>query len=188
MNFRGFGIACIVLSIFFFGCSINVTHRVDNLLDVKRLNQKMGSQIIDLSVDGRCPGTKSLKVVNAETRTDKYCINDAMGCRWYIIPKDMADYVVKHIENKFIESDLKTGKQFEHEILVSLEEIKAIEGVWSFGSLSKIRIQIPDIHYTQTYIGESGSGLGFHAVAYAIHLSVDNFLKDPVFQNYVKCR
>jgi hypothetical protein len=180
-------VVVIVLSSLLFGCSINVTKRVSNQLDLKNLNQKLETPISDLSVDSRCPGTKSLRVINVETRTEKYCVNDAMGCKWYVIPKDMTDYVVKYIENKFRESNIKTGEEFDNEILVSLDEMKAIEGVWSFGSSSKIKIQIPDLNYTQTYIGESGSGLGFHAVAYAIHLSVDKFLKDPVFQNYVKC-
>jgi len=187
-SIRCLGIACIVLCGLFFGCAINATNRVSNQLDLENLNYKLGTQIVDLSLDGKCPGAKSLKVANAETRTEKYCINDTMGCRWYIIPKDLADYVVKHIERKLIESNIQVGEGIENQILISLEEIKAIEGVWSFGSSAKINIQIPEINYKQTYIGESGSGLGFHAVAYAIHLSVDNFFKDPVFQKYVRCQ
>ena len=186
-NFRGSGIVPIVLFCFLFGCAINVTHRVRDKLDLKNLNSKLETQTIDLSADGKCPGTRPLKVVNAEKRTDKLCVNDAMNCKWYVIPKDMTDAVVKHLENRLIESNLKVGEDYDNKILVSLEEIKAIEGVWSFGSSSKIKIQIPDIDYARTYTGESGSGLGFHAVAYAIHLSIDNFITDPVFQDYVKC-
>lgn len=184
LHLRGVGIAFIVLFSLLFGCAINVTDRVNNQLDLKNLNEKLETRITDLSVDSRCPGTRSLKVINAETRTEKYCVN---GSKWYIIPKDMTDYVVKYIENRLRESNIKAGEEFNNEILVSLEEIKVIEGIWSFGSSSKIKIQIPDINYMQTYVGESGSGLGFHAVAYVIHLSVDKFIKDPVFQNYVKC-
>ena len=187
-NFRGFAVVSIILSCFLFGCAINVTHRVRDKLDLKNLNSKLETQTIDLSADGKCSGTRPLKVVNAETRTDKLRVNDAMNCKWYVIPKDMTDAVVKHLEKRLIESNLKVGEDYDNKILVSLEEIKAIEGVWSFGSSAKLKIQIPDIPYTQTYAGESGSGLGFHAVAYAIHLSIDNFLKDPVFQDYVKCR
>ena len=185
LGLRGVCIAGIILLLS--GCASNVTSRVNNQMDSENLNQKLGTQANDLAVDGRCPGTKSLKVINAETRTEKYCVNDAMGCRWYIIPKDMAEYVVKYIDDNLKQSNVKTGSEYDHAILVSLDEIKASEGVWSFGSSSRIKIEIPDINYTQTYRGESGSGLGFHAIAYAIHLSVDKFIKDPVFQNYVKC-
>jgi len=153
-------VIAIVVSSLLFGCSINVTQRVSNQLDLKNLNQRLETRISDLSVDSRCPGTKSLKVINAEIRTEKYCVNDAMGCKWYIIPKDMTDYIVEYIENKFKECNITVGEEFDNKILVSLDEMKAIEGVWSFGSSSKIRIQIPDINYTQTYVGESGSGLG----------------------------
>ena len=188
LNLRSIGIVGLVLSSFLFGCAINVTNRVNNQLDLQSLNQRLETQPTDLTANGKCPGTKSLKIINAETRTGKYCVNEAMGCKWYIIPKDMIDDVVKHIENKLRESKIKTGNEFGNEILISLENIKTIEGVWSFGSTAKIKIHIPDIDYTKTYVGESGSGLGFHALAYAIHLSIDSFIKDPAFQNYIKCQ
>ncbi len=141
---------------------------------------------MDLSVDGRCPETKSLRVVNGETRTEEYCIDKAMGgCRWYVIPKDFTNEITKYVENRLSASRIKVGSG--SDIVVSLEELQSQEGVWSFGSICKIKIHIPEIHYTQTYVGESGSGLGDLAAAYAIHLAVDNFFKDPVFQNYLKC-
>ena len=85
-----------------------------------------------------------------------------------------------------IASNIKVSESVDNKIIVSFEEINLTEG-WSFGATCKIRISIPDINYTQIYVGESGSGVVNHAMAYAIHLSIDNFLKDPVFQNYVRC-
>gem|GEM_PF-3763895 len=181
-----FVITSIVLCSFFTGC-INFTRQIGRLMHLENLNYEMETRIIDLSSQGQCPGTRSLRVVNAETRTEKYCINDMMGCRMHIIPRDFADYVVKYTEDKLHESNIKTTDQSVERILVSLEEVKAIEHGFTFGSLSKIKIEIPSIDYTQTYIGESGSGLGDHAVAYAIHLSVVALLNDPVFQKYVTC-
>jgi hypothetical protein len=146
----------------------------------------LGSQTIDLSVGGECPGTKLLGVTNGETRTDNYCINEVMGgCRWYIIPKDFANDIVKYIENRLTESKIKLGS--DNMIIVSLEELKSQEGVWTFGSRCKIRIQIPEINYSQDFVGESGGALGDLAAAYSIHIAVDNFFKDPVFQNFIKC-
>ena len=150
----------------------------------------METKKIDLSIDGKCPGTRSINVINSEIRIEQYCINDTMGCRWYIIPKNFTDYVVKYIKDKLIESNVTNvtiGDGARDKILVSLEEVKAIEGAWTFGSSSKIKTQIPEITYTQIYNGESGSGLGYHAVAYAIHISIDEFINDPVFQDYIKC-
>ncbi len=183
------GIVCIVMISFLNGCAgINATRNISNLLIPEDLNYKMETPIIDLSIDGKCPGTRSINVINSETRIEKYCINDTMGCRWYIIPKDFTDYVVKYTEDKLIESNVTVDEGAGDKILVSLEEVKAIEGMWSFGSSSKIKIQIPEITYTQIYNGDSGSGLGFHAVAYAIHVSIDEFINDSVFQDYIKCQ
>jgi hypothetical protein len=159
---------------------------VSNRLDLENMNSKLGTQTIDLSVDGKCPETKSVRLVNGESRSDEYCINNVMGgCRWYIIPKDFSNEIVKYVEKRLIASNIKVG--LGSNIIFSLEELKSQEGVWSFGSICKIKVQIIDINYTQTYIGESGSGLGDYAAAYAIHLAVDNFFKDPVFKSYLKC-
>jgi len=182
-----FCLICMVLCIAFLsGCSTNAGRMVSNRLDLEKMNSKLGTQTIDLSVDGKCPETKSLRVVNGELRSDEYCINNVMGgCRWYIIPKDFSNEIVNYVEKRLRASNIKVG--IGSDIIVSLEELKSQEGVWSFGSICKIKVQIIEINYTQTYVGESGSGLGDFAAAYAIHLAVDNFFKDPVFQNYLKC-
>ena len=113
-------------------------------------------------------------------------LNNSMGgCRWYVIPKDFTNDIVKYIENRLRENNIKVGSG--SDIIVSLEEIKSQEGVWTFGSDSKLKINVPEINYTQIYIGESGSPLGDYAAAYAIHLAVENFFKDPVIQGYLKC-
>jgi hypothetical protein len=186
-NFSLFYFICMASCVFLVsGCSINASQMVSKRLDIENMNSKLETQTMDLSVDGKCPGTKSLQVVNGESRTDEYCINYVMGgCRWYILPKDFTNEVVTYVQKRLNASNIKVGSG--SDIIVSLEELKSQEGFWSFGSLCKIKIQITDINYTQTYVGESGSGLGDLAAAYAIHLAVDNFFKDPVFQNYLKC-
>ncbi len=166
---------------------MNFTSEVGGLLEPEHLNYKMSTQTIDLSIEGKCPGTRSMNVINAEARTAQYCINDTMGCRMYIIPRDFADYVVGYIEDKFIESHIKISADSGDKLLVSIEKLKAIEHGFTFGSVSKIKIQIPAINYARTYRGASGSALGNHAAAYAVHLSVVGLINDPVFQKYVTC-
>ncbi|MBN2591456.1 MAG: hypothetical protein JXA96_16440 [Sedimentisphaerales bacterium] len=178
---------CVVSCIFLSGCSSNAGKMISKQLDAKMLNSKLETQTIDLSVDSKCSETKSVRVVNGELNTDKYCIDHAMGgCRWYIIPKDFTNDIVKYIENRLIAGNIKVGSG--SDIIVSLEELKSQEGAWTFGSTCKIKVEISDINYIQTYIGESGGPLGYHAAAYAIHLAVDSFFKDPVFQSYIKCQ
>lgn len=186
-NFINYFLICIVLCIAFLsGCSTNASRMVSNRLDLESMNSKLETQTIDLSVDGKCPETKSLRVVNGESRSNEYCINNVMGgCRWYVIPKDFSNEIVRYVEKRLRASNIKVG--LGSDIIVSLEELKSQEGVWTFGSICKIKVQIIEINYTQTYVGESGSPLGDFAAAYAIHLAVDNFFKDPVFQSYLKC-
>lgn len=178
---------CVALCIFVSGCSSNARKMISRRLDPKMLNRKLETQTIDLSANSTPTEMKSVRVVNGESRTDKYCINRSMGgCRWYIVPKDFMNDVVEYIDNRLSAGGVTIGSG--GDIVVSLEELKSQEGVWTFGSGCKIKVQIPEINYTHTYAGESGGGLGDYAAAYAIHLAVDGFLKDPVVQDYLKGR
>jgi len=175
---------CIV---FLSGCSMNLGPMVSNRLDREVMNNKLETKTIDLSDGSKCSDVKNVRLINGESRTDEYCINYSMGgCRFYVTPKDFAYEIISYLDKMLNASNIKVGSG--SDIIVSIEDLKSQEGVWSFGSSCKIQIQIPEINYTQTYIGESGSGLGDLAAAYAIHLAVDNFFKDPVFQRYVKCQ
>jgi hypothetical protein len=170
------------------GCaSVNFNTRVDKKLDTEYLNEKLGTEKIDLSIDGMCPGTLPLKVVNVETRDERYVIYDVMGVTWYLIPKGFTDHVARYIAEKLIESKLTIDKESGKEIDVSMQEVKA-EGNWSLEATSKFEIHIPEINYTRIYSGVEGSGMGDYAVAYSVHLAVMKFLNDPVFQKYVQCR
>jgi hypothetical protein len=181
-----FFLILVAFCIFFLGCATNVNQMVSRRLEPKMLNDKLGTQTIDLSDDSKCPDVKAVRVVNGESRTDEYCIDHAMGgCRWFIIPKEFTNDIVKYIENRLIAGNIKVGSG--DDIIVTLEELQSQEGTWTFGSTCKIKVQIYETNYTQTYEGESGGPLGDYAAAYAIHLAVEDFLKDPVFQSYLKC-
>ncbi len=185
-NFARFFSICVVLSIFLSGCATNASQMVSKRLDPEMLNRKLGTQTIDLSIDSKCPETKSVRVVNGESRTDEYCIDHVMGgCWWYVIPRDFTNDIVKYIDNRLSAGNIKIGSG--SDIIVSLEELQSQEGVWTFGSICKIKVKIFETNYTQTYVGESGGPLGDYAAAYAIHLAVENFFKDPVVQSYLKC-
>lgn len=179
------GLICLILSVVLSGCAANVNTMISKRLDTEMLHSKLQTHKTDLSADSKCQNTKSFTVVNGESNTDKYCIDHFMGCRMYIIPREFTNDIVKYIENRLRESNIKVGSG--SDIIVSLEELKSQEGVWTFGSVCKIKVNVPEISYTQTYVGESGGPLADYAAAYAIHLAVENFFKDPVFQGYLKC-
>ena len=185
-NFARFCLICVVLCIFLSGCAINMGQMVSKRLDPEMLNYKLGTPTIDLSVDSKCPETKSVRVVNGDSRTDEYCIYNELGkCKWYIIPRDFMNDIVKYIENRLSAGNIKIGSG--SDIIVSLKELKLQANFFTFGSICKIKVQIFETNYTQTYVGESGGPLSDYAAAYAIHLAVENFFKDSVFQSYLKC-
>ncbi len=168
------------------GCATNAQGMISKRLDIDTMNSKLGTKTDNLADGGMCPGTKSLIIVNTQDRKDQYCINEVLGgCRWYIIPKEFNEEVVSYIGKRLVASNVTVGAG--SNLAVSLEKLKSQEGVWSFGSNAELKIHLPDINYTKTYVAENGSGLGDLAAAYAIHLAIDDFFKDPVFQNYLRC-
>jgi hypothetical protein len=184
-NLVHFFLICLILCFVLSGCASNVNKMISKRLDPELMRSKLETKKTDLSADSKCSDTKSFRVVNGELKTGKYCIDEFMGCRMSIIPKDFTNDIVKYIEKRLVESNIRVGSG--SDIIISLEELKSQEGFWTFGSSCKIKVNIPEIDYTQNYVGESGGPLGDYAAAYAIHLAVENFFKDPVFQNYLKC-
>ena len=123
-NFVRSCLSCLVLCILLSGCAMNAGQMISKRLDPEMLNSKLGTQTIDLSLDSKCPETKSVKVANGESRTEEYCIDYAMGgCRLHIIPRDFMNDIVKYIENRLSASNIKVGSG--SDIIVSLEELKS---------------------------------------------------------------
>ena len=182
---------CVFLSGILASCaSINLNPHVAHLMNAEYLNNSFQTKPINLAAAGQCPGTLALKVVNKETRKDRYIIYDSMGRKFYIIPDEFMQYVVKYMEEKLRESKLAVDEVGGKEIYVSIENMREenAAGGWSLWAWAKLKITLPEINYTQIYSGNEGSGLGQNAVAYAVHFAVQNFLEDPVVQKYFQCR
>jgi hypothetical protein len=62
-------------------------------------------------------------------------------------------------------------------------------GAWSFGAAIQLKINIPEIHYTEVYIAEDWTPKSFHAaMAYSIHIAIWQIIHDPVIQDYIQCK
>lgn len=185
-----YGICSFVLMGMLSACSYNFTSNVGNRLDPQDLNDAYGTKPIDLSAEGKCPGTLPLKVINKEDRTEEYIIYDSMGRTFYIIPNQFADYVVRYMELKLQESKVTVDDTKGKEIYVSIEEIKEenAAGGFSLWAWVKLKIAIPEINYSRVYSGEGGSAIGYNSVAYGVHHAVQEFLEDKVVQEYIQCR
>ena len=183
----------ILFSSLFIGCvaidlneGMGVSAGVRKNLDVTYMHEQIGTKRIELSQNGKCPGTKVLNAINLETRNERsILLGDSLG-DWYIIPRTLTDSAVSYINKKFIESGLKIDKEKGSKINVSLADIK-IEPTHICRSSTKLKIEISEINYSNVYEGIESSPNCSNAIAYAIHLAVMDFLQDPIFQRYVKC-
>lgn len=160
---------------------------VHNLLDLEFMNDKLGTTALDLSGEGHCPGTRPLKVVNAEEDTEKYIVFRNMGHKHYVIPKAFTETIRRYAETKLEESRLKIDDARGETIRVSIEDAN-VEGQMVPEGTVSLKFEIPSLNYVKVFIGIEGSASGYHTLAYGIHLAIDQFIKDPEFQKYVTCR
>jgi hypothetical protein len=178
-----------VLSGILTSCAVNLDSRISPLLKTEYLNSQLNTTPIDLSSGGQCPGTLSLKVISKDTNKDKYMVLDiSTGPDCYITPEIFMKDVVNYIEEKLKESKLTIDHSGGKEIFVSIENIRGrLEG-FVLKYYAGFKITIPEINYTEIYGEYEASGNDQKAIAYAVHLAIQDFLKDPVVQKYVQCR
>jgi hypothetical protein len=160
---------------------------VQDLLTLDLMNEKLETEKIDLSGEGKCPGTRSFKVVNAEKKTDKLIFMRVVGHKHYVIPKKFTYLIKKHLEAKFVESGLTIDETGGSVIRVSLEAAEVV-GSMVPEATAALRFEIPEIDYDQTFTAVEGSASGFHALAYVIHMAIDQFIIDPTFTSFATCQ
>jgi hypothetical protein len=185
-------VICILLSTIIAGCvnvdlneGIGANAGVKELLYLSYMHEQLGTKRIDLSQNGRCPGTKLLNAINVESRVDKRVLMEMQG-EFYITPKTLNGSVVKYLNEKFIESGLSVDKIKGKIINVSITDA-TLEATHICKGAIKLKIEIPEISYSNVYGGTESSPSCSNAIAYSIHLAITDFLQDPVFQKYVRC-
>jgi hypothetical protein len=72
--------------------------------------------------------------------------------------------------------------------MVSLGEAKFIHRGFSQSGYFELKINIPALNYKKTYKGSDASMEFYLALAYAVHHSVMEFLKDPVVVKYIESK
>lgn len=168
------------------GMRHNAGQHMEKLLTLEFMNSKLETQPIDMSNGGNCPGTVPLKVVSVEKNSQQHVFFRNVLHKHYVVPTEFMDQVATHFENKLVESKLTIDKQNGKAILVSLEEANVEGTIVPEGKLT-IKIQIPDLDYARSYSTVEGSANAYYALAYCVHLAIEQFMKDPVFQQFVQC-
>lgn len=186
---RTFKLFVILMGLFIFlftGCAANLTPHLTKVFETEYLNSQTSVTPIDLQSTGQCPGTRTLHVVNKESRTEKYTAYSVAGVTYKIVPIEYVDIVAQYMEDKLRESKVSVDEKTGKEIDIWMEEVSA-DGAWSFGCDVKLKIAIPEIDYTHVYRGYEGSGNLINAIGYATNLAIDEFLNDPVVVRYIQC-
>lgn len=172
----------------FTGCTMHVTKDISNKLDPDGLYKTFNVEPRDLSARSKCSAPPTVKIVNAETRTEDFEALQNPPVSGFINPKEMVDRVCLYLKDGFERSRIKGDDQSNKVIQLKLEDLKAIAGVWSFGSYFKIQLTIPETRLTKFYEARDNSGLGHTAAAYAIHGVTRQIIDDPEIQDYLLCR
>lgn len=183
---RNLGISVVLLSFLAISCAMNITSKLPPIFNNRYLNNKTSVQPIDLSPGAQCPGTKVVHVVNKESRAEPYTVYSVSGTVYRLIPTEYTQIVARYMEDKLRESNVKVDEQKGKEIGVWMEEVHA-NGFWTFDCNVKLKVNIPEIGYTKTFSGFEGGEFIENVIGYATNLAVNEFLKDPVVQNYLQC-
>ena len=171
------------------GCSLNVDPLIKAELNTTRLHGSLGSKPRDFSRNSSCQGVRTVKVSNAEVRTQRYDVYDSMGRVFYIYPDKFIDSVCHYLRLLLEEAKVNTNGTSSSEIIVSLGGANIINQAGGFSLLAnvKLKIEIPEIGFSEVAEGSDASGVGDKATAYAIHHALQTFLNDPEVDRYLKC-
>ena len=168
-------------------CASNITYHLPEFFDKEYLNYKTSVKPIDLMADNYCPATRALHVIGKDMRNNPYTVYSNAGVAYTITPSDYTIMVAEYMEDKLRESNLQVNEITGDEIHIWMEAVHA-DGTFTFGCDVQLRISIPDINYTNIYIGHEGGPIIMNAIGYATNLAINNFLEDPVVQKYLKCQ
>lgn len=178
-----------VFPLFFLtGCTVHFTNRIADRLNPTELYSAYNVNPVDLSLRSKCKTSPSVRIVNAETRTEDYVALVNPPTTGVINPQAMMDSVARYLGKGFLQSNIKNSDYSSKILEVKMIDLKSKAGFWSFGSYFKLGLTIPEIGLTKTYESHENAGLGHTAAAYAIHSVTRQIIDDPEVQDYILCR
>jgi len=175
-------------------CTHDVTSRVSKHLKSPDLSNTYKTKPVNLVYNSKCKKIPSIKILNVDKNTDKYVFLEDGGASFYAYPKTMTESIVEYLKQALIKCNLDINDSSDKTIEVSFYEGTAFGSYsflwWSWGAEIWIKISIPEINYTRIYKAEDWAGADhvFFPIAGVIHLAIWQFIEDPVFQDYARCR
>jgi len=164
-----------------------LTKGVNYQLNPTKLYKTFDTKPQNLSLQSKCNGLPTIKLVNAETRDENYNVNGPLN-NWHIIPSELTGIIVDYMKDALDKSQVKIHDNSTKVIQVSFVELELNSGFLHSAEI-RLKIDIPEIHYTKIFEGEERVALTvYHGIAYAIHVVTWKIINDPVIQNYILCK
>lgn len=183
-------VKCIIIAIITLAlssCTYHLTKGVNSLLQPPSLYESFQTKPKNLSFQSKCRELPTVNLVNVETRDENYPVN--IFSNWYINPRELTGYMVDYMKVAFDRSKVKFDDNSTKVIQVSLKNVKVKAGVGTVGGHIQIKLDIPEIQYTETFEAEERTPKSaYHVIAYAIHVLTWNVINDPVIQEYILCK
>lgn len=190
MNKQSIVIICIIFLIpSLTNCAMHHTQYIVKKLNPPVLYESFQTKPINLEFRSKCKELPTVTLVNAETR-EVLPMGAALGLVEHDYnAKELIDHVVNYMEDAFIKCKINVTEHSGKIIKISLKDMKYTLGVWAQGASVELQVNIPEIHYSESYTGIGNAYGGTHvAAAYAIHAVTWDIIKDPVIQDYILCR
>jgi hypothetical protein len=180
-----------LIIVFALNISSCALHFHDDPLVAQELDPKAMDRAFDYAPSSikpyQCQKPCEIALINAEARTAKYLIWDAAHSASYT-PQKFAGTVISYMGDEFARRGIKLNSESPKRIMVSLGEARIDYRPFSQKSNFELKIAIPDLNYQKSYQGSDASIYWHTALAYSVHHSVMEFMKDPVVVKYIESK
>ena len=177
----------IALALNLSSCAFHDDPRVDAALNPTDMDNAFGYQPSSIKPYKKCEETCEVALINVENREVKYVFWDPASTASYT-PQKFTGTIINYMEEEFARRGVKINSECPKKIMVSLGEAKIEPQVFSVYGFFELKVAIPDLNYQRTYKGEDASMDLFLALAYTVHHSVMEFMKDPVVVKYIESK
>ncbi len=190
MNNKCLAILCIIFIIpSLASCTFHLTKDVADELKPEELQAIYKTKPKRMRTLSKCPMPPSVNIINKQATDEDYLMWDRGVTKWYINPKQLTNYIVDYMKNAFEKCNVIVDANSAKTLQVSMYGASFTQGVWAQGADVRLKVEIPDMLYTEIYEANDNSPKSsMRAMAYAIHQITWDIVNDPFIQDYILCR
>ncbi len=172
------------------GCTLHQTKGISDRLQVGDLYELYGVRPLNLKARSNCPLPSAINIINMEKREEEIVIFHGGGLFPRTVnPKELTTAFVEYLKYGFEKSQIKIDNSSSKTIQISLENAEFINTLGSLGGVIKMKVEIPEIKYSESYQAKDYTMAGVpECMAYAAHVVTRQIIDDPIIQGYILCK